>query len=104
MESVTQQNSAAAEESTAASEELNAQAEAMIEMVLELKNLIDGGKTKSPTNVKTGMGETAAPVFKAHPTSAIAKKKSLPTPRRKAVAEDPEKIIPLDGADEFEDF
>jgi Methyl-accepting chemotaxis protein len=44
MEIITQQNAASAEESASASEELNAQAESMRKIVLELSELVNGAK------------------------------------------------------------
>ncbi len=49
MEIVTQQNASTAEESASASEELNAQAETMADMLLDLQQLVDGGKREPST-------------------------------------------------------
>jgi methyl-accepting chemotaxis protein len=106
MDTVTQQNSATAEESAAAAEELNAQAEAMMDMIRELKNIVDGGKTKTTLsaakNVITTKTRKSASAAPAAPQSQPMK--ALPKPTKHKVKENPEKIIPMDEEDEFEDF
>ena len=65
MDQVTQQNAANAEESASASEELNAQAEALMSMVGELKSLVDGTTTE----------QTAAATVRGHSTVSNPPKK-----------------------------
>jgi len=88
MDKVVQQNAANAEESASASEELNAQAFTMKDVVVELTSVVGGGNGD--------VAQTAEP---------IQKKKLLPGRKkeRKSKEVKPEQVIPLDG-EGFKDF
>ncbi len=105
MDGITQQNSASAEESAASSEELNSQAAIMMQMIAKLQNVVDGGKS----NMSSGITRKSKPVKKVaqapkqdNPSDSDKKVKSLP--RQIAADKDPEKVIPMDADDDFEDF
>ncbi|MCK5606587.1 methyl-accepting chemotaxis protein, partial [Candidatus Pacearchaeota archaeon] len=70
MDTVTQQNASTAEESSAASEELNAQAESQMELVLELKSIIDGVSKSSNApkiqKMNTAQIKTSQPATQQH--------------------------------------
>ncbi len=106
VESVTQQNAANAEESASAAEELNAQAESMRQIVVELSKLVNGeatvlkkqikqiGHQKFPTTLTrihgTSLDEKQALSHEVSENRALAQK----TVKTKVVS--PEDIIPLD--------
>ena len=119
MDSVTQQNAASAEESAAASEELNAQAASMIDIVIALRTLVDGqqkqGVSPSPAKTATPPPRPSPPsrqlkVAASKPTSKAAlsaprpKQKALAGTKQQPAATDPESVIPMGDADNFEDF
>ncbi|MFC1524595.1 methyl-accepting chemotaxis protein, partial [Thermodesulfobacteriota bacterium] len=89
MDKVTQGTAANAEESASASEELNAQAYHMKEIVNELKIIVDGaGQVVETRQARPGI--TAR-------TPAMQKKVE-------SISYKPENIIPLDDEDDFRDF
>jgi methyl-accepting chemotaxis protein len=107
MDSVTQQNSAASEESAAASKELESQAGTMMTMAIDLKIIVDGQRKDSAVHPERGVKtrRKASGERTAHPTRALAPKKlPQPLPQKKKEKIEPNKIIPLDEDDNFEDF
>ncbi len=108
IDTITQSNAAAAEESASASEELNAQAEMMKGSVGDLLEMVGGaeGATQAqpdskrlrrpPTPSQTSAKKLTAPARKALPP-APKKQAALPARGTK-----PEDIIPM--GDDFEDF
>ena len=102
MDKVTQQNAANAEESASASEELNAQAESMLEVVGDLVRLVGGAgaelarrQTRSaPTAPKTAAQK---PARLAAPKAAAQQK-----PRDKGQVVKADEVIPFE--DDFQDF
>jgi methyl-accepting chemotaxis protein len=122
MDKVTQQNAANAEESASASEELNAQAESMNQIVEELIVMVegsDGNKRQKKdlgrhlnTNVNHGAAQKAHGLNKSdHAFHKIANNKAQEqqTARPTARTSAPEKAIPLKGdentgTDDFKEF
>ncbi|MDP2106577.1 MAG: methyl-accepting chemotaxis protein, partial [Desulfobulbaceae bacterium] len=122
MDTVTQQNSATAEESAAAAAELNSQSGAMMDIVISLKTLVDGGGTARSVALPPP-ARTKAKALAASPPALVrpsvkSPAKSLPAApsARKALAAAPAKpvkpvvkvkpqdVIPMDDDDTFEDF
>ena len=93
MDKVTQQNAANAEESASAAEEMNAQADQMMGYVNEMLALIGGNLHK---DTRDASPHIARQQIGRKPTT-----KAITTVRTK---NDHEKVIPLDGDDEFADF
>ena len=125
MDTVTQTNAASSEESAAAAEELNAQAEAMIDIVMTLRSLVEGqqhgvaGRPPRPTAKSQPLSPPAESAAPKHPKPAAPgkapRKPALPAPPpparkapaatgKKAPATDPESVIPMDDDDNFADF
>jgi methyl-accepting chemotaxis protein len=109
MDSVTQQNSAVSEESAAASKELEAQAGTMMTMAIDLKIIVDG-RNKDSVVQKSSEPKTSRKPLKATETAVSPtrrrqpKELPQPVPRKKKGENDPNKIIPMDEDDNFEDF
>jgi methyl-accepting chemotaxis protein len=105
MDSVTQQNSATAEESAAASEELNAQAETIMDMLRGLKSILDGD-VKKPLRKRSNVVMNKAIRPKSTPRTPLLAIPKNPPKKKSAKPKDPspEEIIPMDHDDEFEDF
>ncbi|MBN1806089.1 MAG: hypothetical protein JW837_12645, partial [Sedimentisphaerales bacterium] len=114
---VTQQNAANAEESASASEELNAQAESMNDVVAELVTLVGGSSTKSSRNSNRQRFKSSAKAGDFSPKGGLKKSdqtfhkiangKSKSKQMAKPFA--PEKVIPLkgddnDGSEDFSEF
>jgi len=100
MDTVTQKNAASAEESASASEELNAQAESMMDIVGDLIGIV------------TGAGGRTGSISRPERRAATPRKAALPAPqaaRRPAVRQKggpkvaaANDVIPMD--DDFDDF
>ncbi|MCB2181571.1 MAG: chemotaxis protein [Desulfobulbaceae bacterium] len=112
MDTVIQQNSANAEESAAASEELTAQATAMMEAVIGLRRLIEGAGSSSSVHTAQSKGSVVSrpasgTVSKRHPALTAPAKASpqaaQPASKGNVGENDPKKVIPMDD-DDFEDF
>ncbi len=108
MDKVVQQNAANAEQSASASEELNAQAMQMKDIVAEMIAVVRGGeKAVSPTkDFEAGRNRKPAP-----PTARLNAPKSLSVrdehdkiAAAKAKIVKPNEIIPMNDSDEFKDF
>ena len=107
MDKVTQQNAANAEEAAAASEELNAQADKLNDMVVDLTKLIEGASGRdvelrsrahtAPKMLTGGQraGKRPAPVARKAAMHKMAGAKQAPTPPRR-MDKTPEETIPLD--------
>lgn len=113
MDQVTQSNSAAAEETAAASEELNSQAEKMMDIVSTLHAVVYGANQPANKNQIQNYGVIShtAPKKPKLALSAPAKKSAklstakATAPKRVAKLEQaPESVIPMDDDDDFEDF
>lgn len=101
MDKVTQQNAATAEESAAASEELNAQAASMQEIVGELNQLV-GGTAQNNTASRGGASPRAA----ARSTT-VREPSAMATTARSKPSRNAAQTIPLDDDEadgQFEDF
>jgi methyl-accepting chemotaxis protein len=100
---VTQQNAANAEESASSSEEMNAQAEQMKLMVDDLVTLVSGVSGRGQGG---GRDPIAAP--KGRSVKGIAPSRSRHSLRapgeRSDQAVSPEKAIPFDEDESFQDF
>lgn len=96
IDQVTQQNAANSEESASASEEMNAQAYAMKDIVAELNALINGSRNSQSKAI-----QAQAAVAEKNPVKAIKQKAGL---RKKSP--NPSEIIPFNDDDDvqFEDF
>ena len=97
MDKVTQQNAANAEESASASEEMNAQAAQMKEMVQELVKLVGASKTRippSPPSYSSDVRQISANL------SGPGSGRQMLKDRSREVR--PEQAIPFD--DDFKDF
>ena len=92
MDKGVQQNAATAEESASASEEMSAQAEGMKNMVSDLMALVEG-----PTQVQSTQQNPAVKQSKAYAAAATP---SVGASTKAA----PEKMIPFDGDETFDDF
>jgi methyl-accepting chemotaxis protein len=99
MDKVVQKNAANAEESAAASEQMNAQAEQMRGIVNELAVLV-GGIAKNHIARQSLMAPAKAAPLKKQMLANT--RHSLPEP--KGVQIDPEKAIPMDDDQDFQDF
>ncbi|MEW6264242.1 MAG: methyl-accepting chemotaxis protein [Thermodesulfobacteriota bacterium] len=99
MDKVTQQNAAGAEESASASEQLNAQAESMLDLVGDLINLVDGAGAAADRK-RTTTRKPQKPERKPALPQPPAKKQ----PATKAVAKVAKSgdVIPMD--EDFNDF
>ena len=111
-------NAANAEESASASEELNAQAESMNDVVGELVTLVGGSSTRSSRSsgsqrfsAKTNNFGSSGGLKKSDQTfHKIANGKSQPKKQQKKQSAAPEKVIPLKGddksggSDDFSEF
>ena len=104
MDKVTQTNAANAEESASASEEMSAQAEQMRSIVAELSKLVTGsyemqqGRSYSKTMKKIGSSGKAKSGNLAKPPANTYSKSA------KGHEVSPDKIIPFDDDDDFEDW
>ena len=106
MDSVTQSNSAGAEESADVSANLKSQSTTLKNLVSDLQNLVGGTKAAKRSAYKGGKrqaGVTKAEVFsnKIIQTS-VPRNPSLKVPSLKPKSSSPKRIIPMD--DEFQDF
>jgi len=101
MDKVTQQNAANAEETAAASQQLNAQADRLKDMVSELMALVEGA-----SDGKIRRTERHAPVKLLHPKpvqrAPLRKAPAMPAARKQARRSDAESAIPLE--DDLKDF
>jgi len=101
MDKVTQQNAANAEETAAASQQLNAQADRLKDMVGELMALVEGA-----SDGKIRRTERHAPVKLLHPKpvqrAPLRKAPAMPAARKPARRSDAESAIPLE--DDLKDF
>ena len=99
MDKLTQQNAASAEESASASEEMSAQAEEMMNLITQLKTLVEGrleeGSEPSRSGPRRTKNARAGKKAGARIDAKPAKKTSQEV--------DPEKLLPLEDA-EFSDF
>ncbi|NCC74506.1 MAG: methyl-accepting chemotaxis protein, partial [Sphingobacteriia bacterium] len=107
MDKVTQTNAANAEESASASEEMSAQAQQMRSIVAELSKLVTG------TYEMQSFHSSSRRIKKAHPpkTKQLGKhdyKGNAPSKLRSTSAKgheiSPDKVIPFDDDDDFEDW
>ena len=94
---VTQQNAANAEESASASEEMNAQAEQMKNMVGDLMAIVGGSKGAMSANRPSSLIKASKPAIRKDFTTPS---KSLNNNTGKEIK--PEEIIPMD--DDFQEF
>ena len=114
MDTVTQQNSATAEESSAAAAELNSQSASMLDIVKDLKSLVEGG---AATAHAAGAPQLKTPATALAPPPRAVAKPALPAPAKPAAKAapkpvvkktqgkpNPEDIIPMGNEDSFEDF
>jgi methyl-accepting chemotaxis protein len=99
---VTQQNAANAEESASASEEMNAQAEHIKEMVVGLIALVGGG-AKQMRGRETGLHTGAKAVIKRSRLTVEKEEKIANRPPGSQREIDPDKVIPMDEKG-FRDF
>ncbi len=125
MDTVTQQNSATAEESAAAATELNSQAGSMMEVVMEMQVLVNGGASQSHGQAPARQAlasprrQAAKPPSRALPAPTKARQTALPPPKaskrptpppprvgatKKSGGVNPEDVIPMGADDTFEDF
>jgi len=103
MDKVTQQNAATAEESPSSSEEMNAQAEQMKGMVDDLMAVVGGqaGHNGNGTGLPRTGGKTRLALVRG--SKGTPKGQTLPESKTgKEVS--PEKAIPFDDDDSFQDF
>ncbi|NPU85385.1 MAG: methyl-accepting chemotaxis protein [Syntrophaceae bacterium] len=101
MDKVTQQTAANAEESASASEEMNAQAMSMREVVQELMLVIGGNGHHAVAAVRNAglAGKMRTPLLERHTGAGLASGKSTGLAVKK-----PSQIIPLEEETEFKDF
>ncbi len=104
MDKVTQRNAANAEESASASEEMNAQAEHMKNLVQNLVKVVGGSGRKKSIGLKKVTGRTGIRAPKPSAVAApIAKEPAVQGAGAGAKEVQPEQVIPMDDGD-FKDF
>jgi methyl-accepting chemotaxis protein len=109
MDKVVQQNAANAEESASASEELNAQAMQMKDMVAELIAVVRGKEAAHPASrakdIDTGHTKPGSPAARLDaPKSPSVRDRHRKTAAAGAEIVKPDEIIPMNDHDEFRDF
>jgi methyl-accepting chemotaxis protein len=109
MDKVVQQNAANAEESASASEELNAQAMQMKDMVAELIAVVRGKEAAHPASrakdIDTGHTKAGSPAVRLDaPKSPSVRDQHRKTAAAGAEIVKPDEIIPMNDHDEFRDF
>jgi methyl-accepting chemotaxis protein len=110
MDKVVQQNSANAEESASSSEEMNAQAKQMKYIVDDLVALVGGSSVQRHDDGRSGFVLGRRRAGKALPRSGSAHhpnaemKPATQTSKQSGREVNPEKVIPFDKEESFEDF
>ncbi|MCP4341599.1 MAG: hypothetical protein GY799_22650 [Desulfobulbaceae bacterium] len=94
MDKVTQKNAANAEESASASEELNAQAEQMNQVVGELAALVDGSSTQGTSPTGSPSSPSGKLLQSDHAFHDIATTKKIPA----------QEVIPMGNDSDFDEF
>ncbi len=102
MDSITQSNSASAEESAATSDQLSIQAESMMQVVKNLRMVIEG-RDHDNNSKAIAKKSTSRPVKSAaRPDSRQISHQAPPHQNAKSI--DPEKVFPMDDDGDFGEF
>nr|MBF0222909.1 hypothetical protein [Desulfobulbaceae bacterium] len=100
MDNITQQNSATAEQSAAASQQLSSQAGTMMDVVNDLKAIVEGQPSSvGVVGTKKAVAKKSLPPKVNSATQLIAA-----APVSKKTKSSPREVIPMDDDDTFEDF